>query len=122
MIMNENHVFQDIFKELRLEKDLSQKKIAEELDVSPALVSKWENNMATPHPMMLDYIADYFDVSVDYLIGRSKMRNNPMDKDNLMDKYKALFDCDGVLTEEQKRFIIDYLEERHKQIDEQNNI
>lgn len=63
--------FCDVFKELRLEKDLSQDAIAKELDVSPALISKWENNQSTPGPEMLEYIADYFDVSIDYLVGRT---------------------------------------------------
>jgi len=63
--------FCDIFKELRTEKKLSQDAMATELEVSPALISKWENNQSTPAPEMLEYIADYFDVSVDYLIGRT---------------------------------------------------
>lgn len=116
MIINEKRTFQDIFKELRHEKGLSQEKIAEELDVSQSLINNWETNRSTPHPIMLDYLADYFEVSVDYLIGRSKMKNNPMEKDNPLERYKILFDSDGVLTDEQKKFIMDYLETRHKQI------
>lgn len=88
--------FQDIFKELRTEKKLSQDSIATELEVSPALISKWERNESTPAPEMLEYIADYFDVSVDYLIGRSKYRNlefNNSELDNiLISKIKLLND------------------------------
>lgn len=88
--------FQDIFKELRTEKKLSQDSIATELEVSPALISKWERNESTPAPEMLEYIADYFDVSVDYLIGRSKYRNlefNNSELDNiLIAKIKLLND------------------------------
>lgn len=94
----ENKSFQDVFKELRIEKKLSQDKIAEELDVSPALVSKWERNVSTPAPEMLEYIADYFNVSVDYLIGRSKYKNlehNNSELDNLLySKAKELSDND----------------------------
>ena len=71
----ENKSFQDIFKELRIEKKLSQDKISEELDISSSLVSKWENGISTPGPEMLEYIADYFQVSVDYLIGRTTNRS-----------------------------------------------
>ena len=68
-IIDDYKMFGDIFKELRLEKNLSQDKIAEELDVSQPLIAKWESHQSTPAPEMLDYIADYFNVSVDYLIG-----------------------------------------------------
>ena len=92
----EDRQFQDVFKELRLEIKLSQDKLAEELEVSSSLVSKWENNQSTPAPEMLEYIADYFNVSVDYLIGRSKYRNlefNNSELDNiLISKIKLLND------------------------------
>ena len=121
MILNEMRVFQDIFKDLRLEKGLSQEKIAEELEVSPALISKWENNLSTPDPIMLDYIADYFNVSTDYLIGRSKMRNNPMDNMKDIEQYKILFDKDSVLTDEQKNFMINFIKEQHEKVDKKLN-
>lgn len=92
----EDRQFQDVFKELRLEIKFSQDKLAEELEVSSSLVSKWENNQSTPAPEMLEYIADYFNVSVDYLIGRSKYRNlefNNSELDNiLISKIKLLND------------------------------
>ena len=71
MIINENRMFGDIFKELRIQKNLSQDKISEDLDVSQGLITKWESHQSTPSPEMLDYIADYFDVSTDFLIGRT---------------------------------------------------
>lgn len=110
--------FQDIFKELRIEKNMSQDAIAKELEVSPALISKWENNLSTPAPEMLEYIADYFDVSTDYLIGRTNMRNNPMDKLEVMDRYKYLLDSDSRLTPEQKEFFHDMIETQHRKFDE----
>lgn len=90
----EDRQFQDVFKELRLEKKFSQDKLAKELEVSSSLVSKWENSQSTPAPEMLEYIADYFNISVDYLIGRSKFRNlefNNSETDNiLISKIKLL--------------------------------
>ena len=88
--------FQDVFKELRIEKNMSQDSIAKELDVSPALISKWENGLSTPAPEMLEYIADYFDVSIDYLVGRTNDRrwfknNNDMKiQNNLYEELKKL--------------------------------
>ena len=73
-ILDNNRIFGDIFKELRLDKHLSQNKVSEELKVSQALITKWESHQSTPSPEVLDYIADYFNVSVDYLIGRTNSR------------------------------------------------
>ena len=71
--MNEKQ-FQDIFKELRIEKKLSQDSIAKDLDVSQSLINNWETGRSTPSPEMLEYIADYFDISIDYLVGRTNDR------------------------------------------------
>lgn len=79
--MNEKQ-FQDIFKELRISKKMSQENIAKELDVSQSLINNWETGRSTPAPEMLIYIADYFDVSIDYLVGRTNDRrwyNNKQD-------------------------------------------
>lgn len=112
----ENKSFQDVFKQLRLEKKLSQDKIAEELDVSPSLVSKWENNQSTPAPEMLEYIADYFDISVDYLIGRSKYKN--LEKDN-SELENALFSKAKELSDEDKKAILQVMNAIHKDIDKE---
>ena len=117
-ILNENRMFGDIFKELRIEKKMSQDRIAEELDVSQGLITKWESHQSTPSPEMMDYIADYFDVSTDYLTGRTDMRNNPMDKLEMMDRYKYLLDSDKRLTPEMKAFFNDMIETQHKKFDE----
>ena len=63
--------FQNIFKELRTDKKMSQENMAKELNVSQSLINNWETGRSTPAPEMLIYIADYFDVSIDYLVGRT---------------------------------------------------
>ena len=115
-IINEYRMFGDIFKKLRLEKNLSQDKIAEELDVSQGLITKWESHQSTPSPEMLDYIADYFDVSTDYLIGRSKYRNleaGNSELDNL------LFSKAKELNDEEKRAVLQVINAIHKEIDKE---
>ena len=52
MIINDNRMFGDIFKELRIQKNLSQDKISEDLDVSQGLITKWESHQSTPSPEM----------------------------------------------------------------------
>lgn len=63
-------MFSERLKKLRTEKHLSQKELAEKLEMSQQAIAKWENNQTTPNPEMLVRIADFFDVSADYLLGR----------------------------------------------------
>ncbi|KST96264.1 helix-turn-helix domain-containing protein [Lactococcus lactis] len=62
-------------KKLRMKRKLSQKQIAEELKISQQQYSKWEGGIITPNAETLVRLADYFDVSVDYLLGRKIERN-----------------------------------------------
>lgn len=61
--------FSDNFKAMRKQRNLTQEQIAEILSVSCQAVSKWETNSSCPDISLLPIIADYFGVSVDYLIG-----------------------------------------------------
>ena len=58
--------------ELRKNKNMTQEKLASEMGVSIAAVSKWETGNSIPDILMLCSIADFFDVSTDELIGRTK--------------------------------------------------
>lgn len=63
-------------KMLREEADISQKELAKRLKISNVTLSQYENNVRRPDLQTLKIIADYFDVSSDYLIGRSGNKNN----------------------------------------------
>ena len=58
-------------KELRKERKISQLKLAIDLNMNQNTVSRYENLEREADYKTLSRIADYFDVSVDYLIGRS---------------------------------------------------
>lgn len=118
-IIDENRMFGDIFKQLRLEKGLSQDRIAEELDVSQPLIAKWESHQSTPAPEMLDYIADYFDVSTDYLIGRTNDRRYFKSNDNSIEDFNLLFNKYKGLSDSDKEFMKNMIIERRKQMDKQ---
>lgn len=62
---------------LRAEKRISQGKLEKELGFSNGSISKWKNSM--PSPERLSKLADYFGVSVDYLVTGE-------DKSNLSDR------------------------------------
>ena len=65
-------------KELRKISKLTQFQLADALYVDQTAVSKWEKEIAFPSAEMQQKLADYFDVSIDYLLGRSdvKEKNN----------------------------------------------
>lgn len=53
--------------ELRKQKSVTQEQLAEALNISPQAVSKWETGTSQPDTQMLPLIAEYFEVSIDYL-------------------------------------------------------
>ena len=69
-----NMHFSEKLIRLRAEKGLSQEGLANELGVSRQAVSKWEAGAAMPELAKLIAIAQLFDVSLDYLVGRSDQR------------------------------------------------
>lgn len=64
--------FQERLKELRNEKELSQQELAKELKVSQRSISSWETGFRQPDYETLRLIAEYFDVTTDYLLGIEK--------------------------------------------------
>lgn len=58
-------------KELRKSKNLTQMQLAEILGIDQTAVSKWELNKALPDTGTAIKLSEYFDVSLDYLLGRS---------------------------------------------------
>jgi transcriptional regulator with XRE-family HTH domain len=68
--------FKDRFKELRKEKDLTQKGIGDILGYSESNISLYESGGREPKTIEdLIKIADFFEVSLDYLMGRTNDRN-----------------------------------------------
>lgn len=55
---------------LREERRLTQKELAEKLGFSPSTISMYETGKREPDFETLEVIADYFNVSMDYLIGK----------------------------------------------------
>jgi transcriptional regulator with XRE-family HTH domain len=67
--------FKDRLKELRKELKKDRYEIANFLNVSYSTIAKYESGVRSPDKETLDKLASYFNVSVDYLLGRSDIRN-----------------------------------------------
>ena len=66
--------FKNIFLNLRNEKKYSQETMAIELCVSKSTIAMWETGKRLPSPELYEQIADYFNVDIDYLYGRTTIR------------------------------------------------
>lgn len=64
----------DRLRDLRNEINLEQKELAKYLNVHKGTISNWENNKRSPDKEMLSKIASYFNVTTDYLLGRTDER------------------------------------------------
>lgn len=83
-------------KELRLEKQLSQKELASVIGCNQTAVGKYERGSLEPNITTLTLLADFFNVSIDYLVGRADELNNVNVITNgaeLSKDEKTLLDC-----------------------------
>ena len=61
--------FAERLKELRLEKGITQDKLAQETGLSQAALANWENGKRSPTAAAVITLAKYFNVTTDYLLG-----------------------------------------------------
>lgn len=60
-----------VLKHLREEKGIGQKELAAVLNYSPGTISNYENGIHAPNLATLSALADYYNVTTDYLLGRT---------------------------------------------------
>lgn len=63
--------FENRIKQLRKEKNIYQKELAEVIGVSSGAIAMYETGKRSPDKELLDKLANFFEVSVDYLLGRT---------------------------------------------------
>jgi transcriptional regulator with XRE-family HTH domain len=69
--------FSQALSRLRREKGVSQRQAAQALEVSQALLSHYENGIREPGLAFVSRACDYYQVSADYLLGRTGERTPP---------------------------------------------
>ena len=90
-------------KLLRKQHNLSQKEIGNIFHASQNTVSQWENGTRKPSYDIIQELADYFEVSVDYLLGRQEQLPELNSKDKreiqeiLDDTEQQLLSQDGLM-------------------------
>ena len=77
-------------KELRTNANLTQKELGDIVNVANNTIANYESGYRTPDYETLCKMADYFDVSVDYLLGRKSKKPATTEKGNDNEYYKYL--------------------------------
>ena len=85
------HMLPQRLKELRKKNNLSQYKLAEELGVSRGLLSNYEQGSREPDFNTLMLIADYYCVSIDYLMGITNVKQRFLSTEE-QNKYYSIFE------------------------------
>lgn len=109
-------ILPEMIAELRKDKGLLQKELAQLLGVSIGTVSNYETGVHNPEIETLIKLADYFNVSVDYMLGRIKFRagvdilNSPITSGDKKLTSGELLNDILTLSNEGKKALINYLE------------
>ncbi|WP_307745898.1 helix-turn-helix domain-containing protein [uncultured Phascolarctobacterium sp.] len=112
-------MFKNRLKLLRQEKDISQTALAKSLGVGSTTITGYESGVIEYPPLdKLMKLADYFNVSIDYLCGRTSIRNMPQETNvyDISERLKFLIKIlsstdtivyyhDKLLTPEEKQLI-----------------
>lgn len=97
--------------ELRKEKHLNQIGLAMKLNISQYMVSAYETGRHQPTMDMLIELADFFNVSIDYLVGKSEIRfcADSLFNNNLSEKELKLLNLFRTLSSKKKEQAIGVL-------------
>lgn len=128
-------LFNEILKGLREERGLTQKNIADACKVSPTCICQLETGSRSPTGSTLLSLADFFNCSIDYLLGREddfgnivvqtqKPTENTFDglsarEQKLIEQFRFLKEGYKVLAEKQIKMIVDY--QKEEPIDSNSN-
>lgn len=112
-------LFKDRLKETRVNRGLTQRELAKLLNIAPSTLANYEVGKREPDFVTLCKIADFFQISIDYLLGRTDEKigqetkpANDIDLDNIQ-----LFPAAGTQDDKEhelKQELKDYLKEQLK--------
>lgn len=102
----------DKIRELRLEHRMSQTELARAVHASQQAVTKWENGRSEPSSSAIADIANYFNVSSDYLLGRTT--NRIPDKDLSKNQKLIAYSIDPDTSDEERDAIIEMVKAAKK--------
>ena len=96
-------------KQLREEKGLSQRALAQKIGVSFKAVNFWESGKVEPSAKYICALADVFECTCDYLLGRSDDLGNVNVMRELSEEEKLLLGLYSKLDNRQRKEVIDFI-------------
>ena len=117
--------FKDALKALRHKANLSQLELSKKLGFSPALIGMYESGKRMPSYEALETIADFFNVSTDYLTGRDDKSTYYLDPEaaqiaqEIYDNpdLRILFDASRKVSKEDLQLVVDMVNRFKKEDD-----
>lgn len=67
--------FNERLKSLRKDKGITQKELALEIEKPQSTITKWENGQLEPNIEIIEKLASFFNVTIDYLLGKSDKKD-----------------------------------------------
>lgn len=110
--------FKDVFHYLRVSSNLTQAELAEKLGVTYSAVSNYERGERVPNIETLETIADYFNVDMNYLLGKTSIPravsfdsqgNRIYSGDALTDRQHTLLAAFSELNDSGQQKVLDYI-------------
>ena len=95
-------------KELRLEKELKQVELAQIIGMSQSSLSGYESGKIEPDQETLIRLSEFFDVSIDYLLGISDIKKGPTLEQGGTDELQLLKELAARLAPEQQKELLSY--------------
>lgn len=96
-------------KQLRIEKNLSMRDLAEKVGINYTTFSALENEKRQFNLDHLTRLSKFFDCSFDYILGKSDVRNPENTTFEKSDVSLAFYNQHGIITEEQKKEIENFI-------------
>ena len=103
-------MFYEVYSNLCKERGKSATGVAIELNIARSTVANWKKTGTTPQVDILHKIADYFGVSVDYLLEKDKSPAEAEDKITFDDFTYAMYNHSADLTDEEKKMLLEMAE------------
>ncbi|NME65661.1 helix-turn-helix transcriptional regulator [Clostridium cadaveris] len=101
-------IFSERLRNERLNKNLSQAQLADYLYLDRTSISKYETGKQIPETPTLEKLSEFFGVSIDYLLGKTDIRNYTNDS-SITVALHSDHEYDA-LPEEAKKEIANYIE------------
>lgn len=99
-------MFSTRLKLLRKSRRLTQEELADKLHISRSAIAQYEVGKRIPEYSTLKNMADYFEVSIDYLVGRTDQEQAVLDEHLSDQEYERFLNQRQEFIEEQRKIFI----------------